>query len=305
MCYLPEGYNKTPKLYTDNDIDRLINEQTPVSGFATTFSGEKILYAKFTTKETNYIVEIPAAEAVMRAPATGTKEVAIISRIGCPIYFILTGVKAAGTLTASRAMAQQLCSKNYLSHLRPGRIIPCVVTHIEPFGAFCDIGCGISALLPIDCVSVSRIRSPADRLFTGQCIYCVVKSIDELGRFVLTLKELLGTWEENAALFLPASTVLGTVRTVESYGIFVELTPNLTGLAEVYPGATPGDKVSVYIKSIVPEKMKIKLVILKILKSELTPEPLVYYIKDELISHWQYSPPGCEKFVETVFGATN
>ena len=39
-----------------------------------------------------------------------------------------------------------------------------IVTHIEPFGAFCDVGCGISALLPIDCMSVSRISSPADRV---------------------------------------------------------------------------------------------------------------------------------------------
>lgn len=60
----------------------------------------------------------------------------------------------------SRALAQQMCKADYLDTLQPGDILPCTVTHIEPFGAFCDVGCGISALLPIDCMSVSRISSP-------------------------------------------------------------------------------------------------------------------------------------------------
>ncbi len=60
----------------------------------------------------------------------------------------------------------------------------CTVTHIEPFGAFCDVGCGISALLPIDCMSVSRISSPADRVSVGQQILCALKNRDAQGRFV-------------------------------------------------------------------------------------------------------------------------
>ena len=45
---------------------------------------------------------------------------------------------------------------------------------------------------------------------------------------------MLGTWAENAALFSPGQTVTGVVRSVEDYGIFVELTPNLAGLAVGY-----------------------------------------------------------------------
>ena len=80
-------------------------------------------------------------------------------------------------------------------------MIPCTVTHIENFGAFCDVGCGISALLPIDCLSVSRIASPADRVTVGQQLLCAIKNRDEQDRIVLTLRELLGTWSENAACF--------------------------------------------------------------------------------------------------------
>ena len=43
------------------------------------------------------------------------------------------------------------------------------------------------------------------------------------------MKELLGTWLENAAAFAAGETVVGLVRSVEPYGVFVELAPNLAG----------------------------------------------------------------------------
>ena len=44
-------------------------------------------------------------------------------------------------------------------------------------------------------------------------------------------------------------------------GIFIELLPNLVGLAEYKEGLEYGQKVKVLIKKIVKEKKKIKLVI--------------------------------------------
>lgn len=84
---------------------------------------------------------------------------------------------------------------------------------------------------------------------------------EDTGRLHLTHKELLGTWEQNAALFAPGQTVPGIIRSVESYGVFVELTPNLTGLAEWQEGLCVGETAVVYIKSMQKERMKIKLLI--------------------------------------------
>lgn len=110
------------------------------------------------------------------------------------------------------------------------------MTHLEPFGAFCDIGAGISALMPIDGISVSRIPHPCVRFSVNQDIKAVVKSIDENGRITLSQKELLGTWEENASKFAPGETVPGVIRSVEDYGIFVELAPILQGLPNAPQG---------------------------------------------------------------------
>ena len=185
--------------------------------------------------------------------------------------------------------------------LLPGDILPCRVTHLESFGAFCDIGCGVPALLPIDCMSVSRIQSPADRVHEGQDILCAVKSRDTEGRIVLTMKELLGTWLENAAAFAAGETVVGLVRSVEPYGVFVELAPNLAGLAEAAPGLDCGQLVSVYIKSIIPEKMKIKLVVLHAMRDETFAFPLEYRLHAGHIGRWIYSVPGAARVIETIF----
>lgn len=90
----------------------------------------------------------------------------------------------------------------------------------------------------------------------------VVRSRDEKNRITLTHRELLGTWEENAAAFCAGDTVPGIVRSVEDYGIFIELTPNLAGLAEPRPGVYPGQRATVTIKSLNPARMKVKLILI-------------------------------------------
>jgi small subunit ribosomal protein S1 len=117
----------------------------------------------------------------------------------------------------------------------------------------------------------------------------------------LTHKELLGTWEENVSLFRQGETVTGIVRSVEPYGIFVELAPNLAGLAEWREGIVEGQCTAVFIKSIIPEKMKIKLVAVDNYSCENVPRKLQYYIDEGHIDFWKYSPDGCEKNIETVF----
>ena len=196
---------------------------------------------------------MPFAQCADGAENGSVRDIAVLTRVGRPTCFIIesldTDESGQPFYRLSRAEAQRMCKAEYLDTLTPGDILPCTVTHIEPFGAFCDVGCGISALLPIDCMSVSRISSPADRVSVGQQILCAIKSRDVQGRFVLTIRELLGTWAENAAAFTVGETVVGIVRSVEEYGTFIEIAPNLAGLAESCPDLHPGQPVSVYIKN--------------------------------------------------------
>ena len=60
---------------------------------------------------------------------------------------------------------------------------------------------------------------------------------------------------------------------------------------------------SAYIKSILPERMKIKLVLIDVGFPAPRPQELTYYIDPAVgrISRWIYSPPICQKVVETDF----
>ena len=244
---------------------------------------------------------MPHKECADGLESGAVRDIAVITRVGRPTCFVITGIGPGPTLTLSRAKAQQRCKKEYLNRLRPGDIIRCTATHIESFGVFCDVGCGISALLPIDCLSVSRISSPADRVQVGQQLTCVVRQRDDQGRLVLSMKELLGSWQQNADLFQIGMTVLGIVRSVEDYEVFIELTPNLAGLAEYTDALSPGDAVSVYIKNILPQKMKIKLVVLSKLSERPKPVPPRLFIDGGHLDEWVYSCPGAKRRVGTVF----
>jgi small subunit ribosomal protein S1 len=154
--------------------------------------------------------------------------------------------------------------------------------------------------MPIDSISVSRIPHPSARFTPGQKIKAVVKGVDEEGRITLSYKELLGTWEENAELFSAGQTVTGVIRSVEDYGVFVEITPNLAGLAEPKGDVYVGQQASVYIKSIIREKMKIKLIIIDSFDTGFSPE-IKYFYKGENMSEWDYSPESCQKRITTKF----
>ena len=172
------------------------------------------------------------------------------------------------------------------------------------FGAFLDIGCGVVAMLPIEHISVSRIQHSNQRFQEGQKILAAVYRIDpENRRITMSHRELLGTWMENASRFQPGETVRGIVRSVKPYGSFIELSPNLSGLADSREDLEVGDEVSVFIKNIRPERMKVKLQVIEKLPLTESIPPLAYQITDGKLDRWTYSPPGCEKVVETVFTA--
>ena len=251
---------------------------------------------------------IPKEEAQYVKDGEEIKDIAVLTRVGKTVCFKVKGFEKSASgetvVILSRRLAQMECINNYISTLIPGDIIPTRITHLESFGAFVDIGCGITSLLSIDSISVSRISHPSVRLSVGDLIHTVVKSIDQKGRIYVSERELLGSWWENASLFNEGQTVKGVIRSIESYGIFIELRPNLAGLAEYRDDVYPGQSAAVYIKSIIPEKMKIKLIIIDSHDSDEYPEQLEYFIDTDSITHidsWQYSPPNCKKVIESIF----
>ncbi len=303
--FLPEGY-----LFETKENQTAIH--SPLS-LADAFAKQQILEARATLCDAdhNLLVDlngirgiIPRCEGAIGIAEGEVRDIAIISKVGKPVCFVITAFETGEddkpVIKLSRRKAQELCREEYIRNLIPGDIIDCCVTHLEPFGAFCDIGCGIASLLPIDSISVSRISHPKDRFTPGDRIKAVIRSVEN-GRITLSQKELLGTWCENAELFKQGETVSGIIRSVEDYGVFVELMPNLAGLAEPKENVRPSQQASVYIKSIIPEKMKIKLIIIDAFDGFEQNHTPKYFYEGCHIDAWRYSPCGAGKLIATSF----
>ncbi len=303
--YLPEGFliNTKENIFATSNYDgfhKAYLEKTPLEARAAYCDREHNLHI-----DLGFIHGIiPREECAIGIKEGTTRDIAIISRVNKPVRFIIDDIKISGDkkiAILSRRKLQEEFQNQINNTLFAGDIITARITHLESFGAFCDIGCGINALLPIDNISVSRIPHPDVRFNVGDNIKVIIKSFDEAGRATLTHKELLGTWEENAEKFHIGETVSGIVRSVENYGIFVELTPNLAGLAEYTPSVFEGQQTSVYIKSIIPEKMKVKLIIVDSFDADYPKKKPEYFIKEGHLDYFRYSPYLSEKIIETFF----
>lgn len=304
--YQPEGYSTF--LQQQSNFRNLAQLQEAMNS-------KRILEARAVVCDSdhNLIVDlglikgiIPREECAIGIAEGLTRDIAIISRVNKPVCFKIVEIKSDEKFKPyailSRKIVQEQFRDEYIKYLTPGDIIKGKITHMESFGCFVDIGCGVISLLPIDAISVSRISHPRDRFEVGQNINVVVKSIAEDGKICLSHKELLGSWNENAEVFKNGETVAGIIRSVESYGIFVELTPNLAGLAEVKENVRVGQRASVYIKNLIPDRMKIKLIIVDSFDAPNERTNYEYFIESGHIDSFLYSPPECEKVVETIFG---
>jgi len=117
------------------------------------------------------ITGIMEKEEVVYSPdGTPVKDIAVITRVGKPVCFKVLGIENQGgkpVARLSRRDAQLECIHNHISCLLCGDILEARVTHLENFGAFVDIGCGIVSLLSSACISVSATAHPSERFTVG------------------------------------------------------------------------------------------------------------------------------------------
>ena len=253
--------------------------------------------------------KLPFSELEYQVTDKPIKSIHAISKVGKTVKFKVISMEKQADDTyicnISRKAAQEECYNKYIKGLKIGQIIDAVVVHTEKYGVFCDIGCGIVALLPTKNVCIAKFKDPVTELKGIRRLKVIVQSIDN-NKITLSHKELLGTWEEEASKFKVNDTVTGVVRLITDYGVFVELTPNLIGLAEVYPDVQENDVVSVFIRGFVRDTMKVKLLITNV-NGKRTGKiyykyriPTCGYVKD-----WVYSPDTANKKIESHFDVSD
>lgn len=166
-------------------------------------------------------------------------------------------------LIVSKKILELKVRKWMYMHLKPGMKLKGVVVSTNDYAAFVDVGGGVTGILKLENISDIVLQKASDVLRIGQRIEVIVKKFDrDTGRIELTYKEILGSFDDNISKFNEGDIVDGIVRNRIKSGIFVEIAPNVVGLAEHINGIEYGQKVLVSIKRIIPEKKKVKLIII-------------------------------------------
>lgn len=259
---LPEGWDNIETTLAPNEID-------------TAWQTGKIMQAKVTKCDSSYNLHVNLGNNIEgiipreEVEAINTDNVGFprpnicINKVNQYVQFKIKDITEDKVILSRKSVGNEVI-KWINNELEVGDIVNGIVKNIRPYGVFVEIGGGIVGLLHIEDISIARIKSPNERFNVGQKVKVMIKSIDRnLKRVILTYKELLGTWEDNIKEYQEGKTVTGIVRDIEKSknGIFVELKPNLVGLAEYKENIEYGKPVNVYIKKIIPEKKKVKLVI--------------------------------------------
>lgn len=166
-------------------------------------------------------------------------------------------------LIMSKKILELKVRKWMYMHLKPGVKLRGIVVGLKDYAAFVDVGGGVTGILKIQDMSESMLNNASDMFKLGQRIEVIVKKYDrDTGRIELTYKELLGTFEDNIKDLKEGDIVEGVVRNRLKSGVFVEIKPNVVGIAEHVNGIETNQKVLVSIKKINIEKKKIKLIII-------------------------------------------
>lgn len=166
-------------------------------------------------------------------------------------------------LILSKKILELKVRKWMYMHLKPGIKLRGIVVNLLDYGAFVDVGGGVTGLIKLGDISEGVIRHPSEVLRVGQRINVIVKKYDrDTGKIELSYKEQLGTFEQNVKNLKEGDIVSGIVKNRIKTGIFVEIKPNLVGMAEHVSGVEYGQKVLVSVKKISIEKKKIKLIII-------------------------------------------
>ena len=261
----PEGWNNEITKVNKDNIQDFLNNNKTLQGLVKECDDNYNLHISF-ENGVNGIIPREEVEGINIEENGLPKSNLCTGKVHKFVQFKIKEVSSENVLILSRKEVQKEALSWMKDELQEGQIVTGIVKNIKPYGAFVEIGGGVVGLVHIEDLSIARIKSPYERLKIGQKIKIMIKSIDrENMKIILSYKETLGTWEDNAKKFSVGMKVSGIIRETEKNknGIFIELMPNLVGMAEYDDGYKYGQNVDVFIKKIDKDRKKIKLNIVK------------------------------------------
>ena len=184
-------------------------------------------------------------------------------------------------LIFSAKAAQKEQRRRRLENLEVGSIVEGHVANIVKYGAFVDLGGGVSGLLHVSELAWHRVDHPSEELSVGEELQVEIQDVDvDRERVSLSRKAVLpNPWDTIEERYNIGDLIAGRVTNVEDFGAFVEVQSGVVGLVhvseiEIYGPATikdiirPGDEVLVRIIDIDPYEERLSLSLRRVTSEE-------------------------------------
>jgi small subunit ribosomal protein S1 len=148
-----------------------------------------------------------------------------------------------------------------------------VVTRVQPFGAFVDIG-GIEGLLHVSRMGRGHVNDPGQIVEPGRAVRVTVTKIDAAGtgkeRIALEARDLgPDPWEQSGEQLKENAVLHGRIVRATEFGVFVNLLPGIDGLVHATElqrsldaGGAPlavGDEIDVRVTRVDGERRRVSL----------------------------------------------
>lgn len=136
-----------------------------------------------------------------------------------------------GVLIVSERETESEERQKALASYKKGDVVEGMITGVVDFGAFMEFGEGLEGLIHISELGWQRIDNPRDLVKEGQKVKAQIIDITA-NKVSLSLKRLVkDPWEEIKDKYKIGDKVKGKVVKEHKFGAFVEIEPNIQGLA--------------------------------------------------------------------------
>jgi aconitate hydratase len=226
-------------------------------------------------------VQVAGARAFCPASQIDLRRADPAGYVGQRLRFRVTKIAAGGrnVVVSRRLLLEEEAATQAArtwEQLQVGAVVRGTVTSIRDFGVFVDLG-GIEGMIHVSEIGHGRPAHPSELLQVGQSVEAQVVKLEPAaagsrGRIGLSLRALTpDPWTTAAERFPVGTELRGTVRRLEPFGAFVEITPGVDGLVHVSRMALDrrvshpkqvvnvGQEVDVTVLAVEPEKRRIGL----------------------------------------------
>ncbi|MFH1225712.1 MAG: S1 RNA-binding domain-containing protein [bacterium] len=193
---------------------------------------------------------------------------------------VITAEEKDEKLIVSEKAAWEESQKDIIGGFKIGDAIEGEVTAITDFGVFVKFDNNLEGLVHISEIAWQRIDDPKEIIKVGQKVKAEIIGLEGSKIFLSMKKLLVDPWKEVADKYQVGDIVSGKVLKANPFGLFVELDPDIHGLAHIseldtkpvsdpLEIAKPGEIMKFKVLSIEPEHHRLGLS-LRALKSQPT-----------------------------------